>query len=142
MDLGLTFREIAGVKEAAASLSPTGTLPGAHGATSSPVDGTSFLSLLKNPSATIQRDTLYWHYPHYYPTATPSSAIRKGDWKLIEFLEDGHVELYNLRDDLGETNNLASKMRDKAAELHHALAAWRLSVKAQMPTRNPDYREK
>lgn len=59
-----------------------------------------------------------------------------GDWKLMEYLEDGKLELYNLRDDLGETKNLASTMPDKAKELHARLVAWRKEVKAPMPTKN------
>jgi len=65
--------------------------------------------------------------------------VRAGDWKLIEFYEDQHVELYNLSDDLGETHDLAGQMPDKAAELRGRLAAWRTAVGAQMPTPNPNY---
>jgi hypothetical protein len=59
-----------------------------------------------------------------------------GDWKLMEFLEDGRLELYNLRDDIGETNNLAKAMPEKAAELHARLIAWRKEVSAPMPKAN------
>jgi hypothetical protein len=59
-----------------------------------------------------------------------------GDWKLMEFLEDGRLELYNLKDDIGETRNLAAQMPEKAKELHTRLIAWRAEVKAPMPTRN------
>ena len=68
---------------------------------------------------------------------TPYGRIfHSGDWKLMEFLEDGHLELYHLRDDLGEKKNLVATMPDKAKELHDRLKAWRASVKAPMPTAN------
>jgi hypothetical protein len=62
--------------------------------------------------------------------------IEMGDWKLMEFFEDGRLELYNLRDDIGETKNLAATMPDKAKELHARLVAWRAEIKAPMPTPN------
>ena len=71
--------------------------------------------------------------------ARPSGAVRSGDFKLIEFFEDGRLELYNLRDDLGEQTDLAAQMPDKTKELHAKLVAWRNSVAAQMPTPNPEY---
>ncbi|MCA8990158.1 MAG: sulfatase, partial [Planctomycetaceae bacterium] len=71
------------------------------------IDGVNLLAQLKNPDATIDRPALYFHYPHYYPTTTPVGAIRMGDWKLLEYFEDGRVELYHLTDDLGEQHNLA-----------------------------------
>ena len=57
-----------------------------------------------------------------------------GDWKLMEFFEDGRLELYNLRDDVGETKNLATAMPDKTRELHSRMVAWRQEIKAPMPT--------
>ena len=79
-------------------------------------------------------------YPHYHSCgATPHSAIRSKHWRLIEFFEDNHVELYDLNDDIGETNNLNLSMPDKAAELRTRLHAWRKSVGAQLPTANPNY---
>jgi len=101
------------------------------------MDGISFASLLRDPGASLERDILFWHYPHYYPTTTPVSAVRKGDWKLLKYYENGRVELYNLRDDLGEENNLASQMPGKAAELQQILHDCLTSVEAQLPTRNP-----
>ena len=100
------------------------------------VDGLSLVPLLRQSAAEFPRDTLYWHYPHYYPTTTPVSAIRQGDWKLLEYFEDGHVELYNLADDQGETRNLAEQSPQRAAELRKKLAAWRQSAKAQLPKAN------
>ena len=103
------------------------------------LDGESIMPVLKGGAA-LQRSAIYWHYPHYHPgSATPYSAIRDGDWKLIHFYEDNHVELYNLRADLGEKNDLARTNVAKATELRAKLDAWRASVGAQAPTQNPDY---
>ncbi|UCF14283.1 MAG: sulfatase [Phycisphaerales bacterium] len=104
------------------------------------VDGISLAPLLKNPQVTLKRRALYWHYPHYYPTTSPVSSIRMGDWKLLEYLEDGRLELYDLSKDIGEKNNLASKMPQKAKQLRENLHEWRRSVEAQMPTPNPKRR--
>lgn len=83
---------------------------------------------------------LYWHYPHYHPGgATPYSAIRDGDWRLVEFFEDNRIELYNLKADPGESKDQAAAMPDKAKELRAKLAAWRTNVGAQLPTPNPHY---
>jgi arylsulfatase A-like enzyme len=104
------------------------------------VDGRSIAALLRDPGARIDREALYWHYPHYHPGgATPYGAVRARDWKLIEFYEDNHVELYNLAEDLSETRDLARTMPEKAEALRHMLQDWRQSVGAQMPTPNPDY---
>ena len=100
-------------------------------------DGVSLVPLLKQ-AGTIGRDALYWHYPHYHITL-PGGAVRCGDWKLIEYYEDGKLELYNLKDDLSETADLAAKMPEKAAELRKKLDDWRKAVGAQMPTPNPNY---
>jgi arylsulfatase A len=102
------------------------------------VDGLSLLPVLRDRKATLQREALYWHLPHYHHS-TPASAIRQGDWKLIEFFENSSLELYNLRDDLSEANNLAAKSPDRVKAMHAALKAWRKEVQAQMPQRNPGY---
>ena len=104
------------------------------------VDGLSLVPVLKDPGAKLKRDTLYWHYPHYYPTTTPVSSLRQGDWKLLEYHEDAHVELYNLGDDLGEQNDLAAGMPDRADKLREQLHAWRKAMDAQMPKPNPNRR--
>ncbi len=101
------------------------------------VDGESLVPLLKGPRAKPRREAIYWHYPHYHAGgATPYGAVRAGDWKLIEFYEDDRVELYNLKDDLGEKKDLAAAMPDKARGLREKLHAWRKAVGAQMPTPN------
>ena len=98
-----------------------------------PLDGVSLMPLLTGTGG-IQRDALYWHYPHYHPGgATPHSAVRAGDFKLIEYFEDGRLELYNLKDDLSEKENLAAKMPEKAQELHKLLIEYRKAMGAQMP---------
>lgn len=102
------------------------------------VDGLSLVPLLKKPDATLDRDTLYWHYPHYYPTTTPVSSIRQGDWKLLHYYEDDHVELYNLGDDLGESKDLAKSRPEVADKLLKELDASLKSVDAQSVTRQKE----
>lgn len=103
-------------------------------------DGENLLPYLQNPNLTVGRKALYWHYPHYHPGgATPYSAVRMGDYKLIEFFEDGHTELYNLANDIGEEDDLSSRQQAKTAELHALLKTWRRQVDAQLPSVNPDY---
>lgn len=120
-------------------------LTGAESATSYPLDGTSYGRLLTSGGKTDPvRGPLFWHFPGYLGSGgatwrtTPVGTIRHGDWKLLEFFEDGRLELYNLRNDVGETNNLAGKMPDKAKELQEKLVAWRKELKAPMPTQNKD----
>ena len=88
----------------------------------------------------LRRETLYWHYPHYSNQGgVPGGAIRRGDFKLIEFYENGKLELYNLKQDVGEHHNLATDQPDRAKELHRMLDNWRKSVNAVMPEPNPKY---
>jgi arylsulfatase A-like enzyme len=102
-------------------------------------DGVSMVPLLTN-SGSLDRNAIYWHYPHYgNQGGTPCGAVRAGDFKLIEFFEDNHVELYNLTEDIGEHNDLAQTMPDKVEELRANLHAWRASVDAAMPTPNLNY---
>jgi len=103
------------------------------------VDGLSLVPLLKNPNATLKREALCWHYPHYYPTTSPVSSIRQGDWKLLEYFEDNRVELYNLKTDISEQEDLAGQIPEKAQEMRKRLDAWHKAVNAQMPTPNPKY---
>jgi len=107
------------------------------------VDGVNIVPLLEQ-SGGLKRDALYWHFPNYiarHPQpATPYSVIRKGDWKLIESLEGNHVALYNLKEDLGEKNDLASRMPAKAKALCQMLERWRQEADVQMPKPNPKYR--
>jgi len=104
------------------------------------VDGKSLTPLLEGEGG-FTRDALFWHYPHYnrHPQSHPSGVIRAGDWKLIENYETGQVALYNLVDDVGETNNLAQRQPAKAAELLGRLKAWRAEVGADPMRPNPQY---
>ena len=101
------------------------------------IDGLDLSALLRDPAARLGRDALYFHYPHYYETTTPVGAIRTGDWKLLEYFEDGRIELYDLAADPGEKRNLAAAEPARAAELRTRLARWRSEVGAKMPTVNP-----
>jgi len=103
-------------------------------------DGISLIRLLMGKGG-FRRDALYWHYPHYHTEGgTPSGAVRSGEYKLIEFFEDAHAELYNLRNDIGEQHDLSEEMPDLVARLKAMLAEWRESVSAQMPSPNRDCR--
>ena len=104
------------------------------------VDGVSLVTLLRDCTARLERDAVFWHYPHYHAGGdSPYSAVRSGDWRLIEFHEDDGIALYNLKDDPGESTNLAPEMPERTARLRDQLRAWRKRVNAQMPTKNPDH---
>ena len=117
---------------------------GASAPANYPLDGESLVPLLRDGGAALKRDAIYQHFPGYLGAGpgswrtTPVGLVEVGDWKLMEFYEDHRLELYNLRDDIGEKTNLAEKMPDKAKELHAKLVAWREAVKAPMPTPNTD----
>jgi arylsulfatase A-like enzyme len=125
VDLYPTFLEIAGGKPSADQT----------------LDGVSFLPVLKQPRAALAREAIYWHFPGYLQSyvhpkgwrTTPVGAIHAGDFKLLEFFEEGRVELYNVRQDIGEKNNLAGKQPKKTRELREKLAAWRKEIGAAMP---------
>ncbi len=97
------------------------------------LDGVSLVPLLHGASK-LDRKRLFWHFPCYVGRATPSSAIREGDFKLIEFFEEGgRVELFNLKNDPNEEKNLAALMPDKAAALSKTLRAWQKETSALLP---------
>nr|MDO8111051.1 sulfatase [Candidatus Sigynarchaeota archaeon] len=103
-------------------------------------DGTSMMPLLKGESP-AERDAIFWHYPHYgNQGGTPGTSIRAGDYKLIEFHEDARLELYNLKNDIGEHKDLSKDQPDIAAQLKERLDAWRVDVGAKAPTLNPAYK--
>ena len=115
-------------------------LAGARAEPGHPLDGASYASLLTGSGGTGPRPTpLFWHFPGYLGggggtwRTTPVGVIRDGDWKLLEFFETGRLELYNLREDLGEKKDLATAMPEKAKALHANLVAWRQNVQAPMP---------
>lgn len=100
------------------------------------LDGVSFAKALRGESSA--RGPVFWHYPHYgNQGGAPCGAVRDGDWKLIEWYEDGAVELYHLAKDLSETNNLAVSEPVRAKQMLEQLRAWRASVGAKMPAANP-----
>jgi len=99
-------------------------------------DGVSILPLLKNPNYQLKRKAFYWHYPldkPHFLGGRSSGAVRKGDWKLIEYFDTGQKELYNLANDISERNNLAGTNLEKIAELQDLLKAWRKDVGAKIP---------
>jgi arylsulfatase A-like enzyme len=109
------------------------------------LDGINLVPLLKG-SAGLDRDTIFCHFPHYTPATgnTPSTYVRKGDWKLIRFYCEGEdladrLELYNLKDDLGETRNLAADHPDKVKELNRLIEQHLEEVAALVPGRNTRY---
>lgn len=101
------------------------------------MDGKSLMPELTRGKYDPER-ALFWHYPVYHHSV-PASAVRKGDWKLIQFLDDDHLELYNLKEDIGESLNLAEQQPEKAKELLNILVQWREEVGADMPVRNPAF---
>jgi len=110
-----------------------------------PIDGVSLLPLLTQREA-FNRQAIYWHYPHYHSAGIgPCGAIRSGNYKLIEWFDEticgpaNKFELYNLKEDVGEQNNLAKQMPEKLDELRKMLSNWRDKVNAQMLTPNPNY---
>lgn len=118
------------------------------------LDGENILPLMQGNNK-LEREAIFWHFPAYlqgkHPGARnndkffrtrPASAIRAGDWKLIEYFEDGGLELYNLAKDMGEKKDLSKSNPSKREELHQKLVAWRKSINAPVPTeRNPDFVE-
>lgn len=134
IDIYPTILEMAGIRK------PKGKL----------LDGESIVPLLKGQKS-LNRKALFWHFPAYlqgkaegardpYFRTRPGAAVRMGDFKLIEYFEDGALELYDLKEDISERNNLAGKMPGKTAELHKLMLAWRKKIQAPVPTKlNPDY---
>lgn len=108
------------------------------------LDGESLVPLLRDSAASLKREAIYQHFPGYLGAGentwrtTPVGLIEVGDWKLMEYFEDGRLELYNLKDDIGEQKNLATENPEKTKELHAKMLAWRESIKAPMPTKNTE----
>ena len=113
------------------------------------LDGQSILPLLKGGE--LNERPLFWHFPIYLEGGNietqdkvfrtrPGSAMRLGEWKLIQYFENNDIELYNLKDDIGEKNNLAESNSEKVKELLGILENWRNKTNAPIPTElNPDY---
>ena len=123
------------------------------------LDGVSLVPLCRGATV-LDREVLFWHHPHYSTTAVPCSAVRQGDWKLVKFYSDyqriweddrqggGRVveardpallQLYNIKEDIGEQDNRASELPRKVAELHALLEEHLHQVEARLPIKNPDY---
>lgn len=126
VDFFPTFLEIAGVES-----------PADH-----PVDGLSFVPLLRSGGrGRLDREAIFWHFPGYLQgylpgqrwRTTPAAAMRAGDWKLLEFFEDGRLELYHLADDLGEQQDLSDQHPQKRDALHAKMLQWRQELNAPMP---------
>lgn len=106
------------------------------------LDGESLVALFRDPAANLKREAIYQHFPGYLGAGentwrtTPVGLIEVGDWKLMEYFEDGRLELYNLKDDIGESKNLAEENPEKAKELHAKMLAWREAIQAPMPAKN------
>jgi hypothetical protein len=110
------------------------------------LDGLSLLPVLKGRGK-LKRENLFWHFPNYVGTGHPNpsaplSVVSNGKYKLIESLETGVMELYDLSVDIREEKNLINEKPEIAAQLQKKLAAWRNSAKVQMPEINPDYPKK
>jgi arylsulfatase A len=112
------------------------------------LDGVSLIPVL-NGTGHLDKNTLFFHYPHYHHQGyRPAGAIREGDYKLIEWYEesvlglDNQVNLYNLKEDIGEAKDLSSQMPEKVADLRKKLHHWRQAVGAQEMTANPNYDQK
>ena len=105
------------------------------------VDGLSLKPLLSGKKAILGREAIYFHYPHYHHINTmgPAGAVRMGDYKLIEVYESGQCELYNLREDIGEQKNLASRKPELVATMKKMLQEWREQSGSKMTTLNPRY---
>jgi arylsulfatase A-like enzyme len=103
-------------------------------------DGVSLASLVAG-SETLNREAIYWHFPHYsnHGMQSPGGAIRSGDYKLLEYFENGTVQLFDLKHDIGEQHDLAQTQPKKAEALRVKLHVWRQSVGAQMMELNPNY---
>jgi arylsulfatase A-like enzyme len=102
------------------------------------LDGLSLLPVFKGSD--LPERALFWHYPHYgNQGGAPTAAIRKGDWKLIEWMEDSRVELFNLAQDLSEKTNLAPKEPERVAQMLAELRVYQQDVNAILPKPNPRY---
>ncbi|MDA7920344.1 sulfatase [Verrucomicrobiales bacterium] len=101
------------------------------------IDGKSLLPVLADNTAKVGRSAIHFHYPHFHHHR-PASAIIEGEWKLIQYLDNTNkVELYNLKADLGETNDLSKEKAGRVADLNKKLKAWQSEVIAAMPIPNP-----
>jgi arylsulfatase A-like enzyme len=103
-------------------------------------DGVSIAPLVKGASE-LDREAIYWHFPHYsnHGMQSPGGAVRAGDYKLLEYFENNTVQLFNLRNDIGEQHDLSRSEPDRTAQLRTMLHSWRQDVSARMMASNPNY---
>lgn len=126
MDLMPTLMEIVG-------LEPSKTV--------GPLDGASLKQNWLQPAVAVEKSerSFFWHFPHYTNQGSrPAAATRQGNWKLIEYLEDGAIELYDLEKDVGEKNNVAKDFSDKATSLAESLHQWQKRTGVQFGVPNPN----
>lgn len=103
-------------------------------------DGENLLPVLTK-NAAIKRDELFWHFPHYHGSAwKPGSALRKGDWKLVVHYENNRTELFNLKDDPGETTDISASLPEKTIELSELLNKKLSETNAKFPKPNPQFK--
>ena len=107
------------------------------------IDGVDLTPVLKK-SGGLNRDAIYWHYPHYnrHPQNFPAGVVRAGNWKLLQEFETGKLSLYDLADDIGETRDLASRYPEKVKSLLTKLKSWQKDVGADPMRPNPEYKDK
>jgi arylsulfatase A len=103
------------------------------------IDGESLMPLLRQEGS-LRRDAIFWHFPHYRGGIVPYSIVRSCDWKLIKRYEGKTFELFNLKNDIGEGNDLSEQMGDKVKRLDAELTSWLRKTGARLPKKNPDYR--
>lgn len=114
---------------------------GIKNSTDKAVDGLNLLPLFRGEN-NIKRQSLFWHFPHYRGKINPYSIIRNGDWKLIKRYDGKPFELFNLKNDLSEKNDLSQDMPEKVKELNEEIMIWLLKTNAKVPRANPDYANK
>ncbi len=109
------------------------------------LDGVNLMPILKGTGG-IDRSALYFHYPHYHHLGyLPGGAMRAGDYKLIEWYEETltgkgtQINLYNVKEDIGEENDLVNEMPEKAAQMRKSLQEWRKRLDVQEMTINSKY---
>ncbi len=114
-------------------------MTGNESAISDGIEGVNLAPLINGKN--LDARPLFWHFPHYsnHGMQSPAGVIREGDLKLIEYYENGSIQLFNLKNDKGEQYDLSKTMTKRAEELKSKLNLWREQVSAKMMKANPDY---
>ena len=103
------------------------------------IDGVDLAPVLTNPGQPMERSPIYWHYPHYHH-GRPATAMRDGEWKLIEYLDgSGEIELFHIENDIGEKKELSSEQLQRAAKMRREMNQWRRSIDASEVVANPHH---